>query len=83
MYTFWTKSFTNSTLKSKLNVWYMSDIRSFNILSSSNLSYLITTLNKPKLNIIKTHKSSKNLDYFIIYLLYLIIIAVILLKLFI
>lgn len=80
MYTFWTKSFTNNTLKSKLNLWYLSDIRSFNVMSSANLSYIITTLSGPKLNTIKTFRSSKNLNYFIYYLIYLLIILIIFLK---
>ena len=62
IYTYWLNHNNNNTLKSKINLWYLKDIRSFNVMSSSNLSYLVSSLNAPKIKLIKTVRANTSFD---------------------
>jgi hypothetical protein len=62
MYTFWLKNNISNTTSLKLNVWSIDSIRVFNILASSELTYLIYNLNTPKLQTIKTVRYSYSFE---------------------
>lgn len=75
MYGFWLNRLSNNTLGYKLNIWYISNVRSFNILSTSTLNFMIYSLNSPKVKYIKTIRSNVNFDYIIYFLISLVLVA--------
>jgi len=77
MYSFWLTSLSSNKLNSKLNLWFIDNIRLFNILSSSMLSYLIYSINSPRLNYIKTFRQTLNFDY-VLYYFWLILLLLLL-----
>lgn len=77
MYSFWLTSLSSNKLNSKLNLWFIDNIRLFNILSSSMLSYLIYSINSPRLNYIKTFRQALNFDY-VLYYFWLILLLLLL-----
>jgi hypothetical protein len=77
MYTYWLHNKSRMSTNVNLNLWFLNSIRQYAILSTTTLSYFISSLSGLKLVNIKTTKTYY--DFLIVFRLFFIVLVFIVL----